>query len=60
MAWFGAFWGKKWYENRRFYAIEVVWDESKKIWLLANYLVILQRFSDYLNAALLLTLCKRK
>ena len=46
MAWFGAFWGKKWYENRRFYAIEVVWDESKKIWLLANYLVILHRFSD--------------
>ena len=52
---FGLNRDEKWHKNRYFYAIDMAKDRNKIIWLLANYLVILQRFSDWPNAAISLT-----
>ena len=46
MVQFELFSGVFWHKYRLFYAVDMVKDRNKIIWLLANYLVILQRFSD--------------
>ena len=46
MACFELIFDKIWHKNKHFYAIDMAKDRNKIIWLLANYLVILHRFSD--------------